>query len=700
MDCNHLDSIRCGSAGGSPEREQACRMILDALPAAIYATDAAGRITYFNEAAVSLAGRRPTLGKDEWCVTWRLYRLDGTPLPHDQCPMAVALKENRAVRGARAILERPDGTRALFLPYPTPLRDASGTLVGAVNLLVDISDQAAAETARARLAAIIESSDDAIVSKDLNGIVQSWNRGAETIFGYLAEEMIGRPIAVLFPPERLHEEDMILGRLRAGERIDHFETVRRHKDGHEIDISVTISPIRDGTGRIIGASKIARDITYQKRAEAVLRDLNETLERRVAERTRELAEAVERERAQAAERERAEAALRQSQKLEAVGQLAAGMAHDFNNLLTSILGILELIDKRVPEERVHKLVQLAVRSVQRGAKLNEQVLAFSRKQHLSPKTVDLNGLVAGIEDMLVRTLGGTVEVTTALTPDLWPTLVDPQQLELAILNLAINARDAMPFGGKVLIETRNIKAIEIDRCLNMKPGDYARLSVSDTGIGMSEEVLARACEPFYTTKAPGKGSGLGLAQVYGLAHQSGGGMQIRSTVGEGTSIELYFPRSLAQPEAATELENDTGPNAGKRRATVLVVDDQDDVREVIVAQIEALGHAVVQAASGDAALELLGHGCGIDLLIVDYAMPRISGIDLAHSARQKHPDLPVLIVTGYVDTRSVHDQLTRARLLKKPYRMAELAEAVEHLLRADGDRSFATNVVTLRGAKQ
>src|SRR5207253_6830491 len=220
------------------------RALLDVLPAAIYVTDAYGRITYYNRAAADLAGREPRLGTDEWCVSWRLYSMDGRPMRHDECPMAVALKENRAVRGEEAILERPDGTRIPFAPYPTPLRDAAGRLIGAVNMLVDIGERKGAEDARAYLAAIVESSDDAIVSKTLEGIVTSWNRGAQAIFGYSAEEMIGRPIALLFPPDRLSEEDLILDRIRHGERVDHFETVRRRKDGVEIDVSLTISPVR------------------------------------------------------------------------------------------------------------------------------------------------------------------------------------------------------------------------------------------------------------------------------------------------------------------------------------------------------------------------------------------------------------------------------------------------------------------------
>src|SRR5437763_7395657 len=563
---------------GNDAAEPHFRALLDVLPAAIYTTDAAGRITYYNQAAVDLAGRRPALGADEWCVSWRLYSSDGRPMRHDECPMAIALKENRAVRGDEAILERPDGTRIPFAPYPTPLRDAAGRLIGAVNMLVDISERKEAEDARAYLAAIVESSDDAIVSKTLEGIVTSWNRGAEAIFGYSAEEMIGRPIALLFPPDRLSEEDLILDRIRHGERVDHFETVRRRKDGVEIDVSLTISPVRDRSGRIVGASKIARDITEKKRAETALRDLNDNLEQRVAERTRELAEANNRLLTETAEREMAEAALLQARKMEAIGQLVSGLAHDFNNLLAAILGNLELLEMRLPgDDHLLKLVQAAARSARHGAKLNEQLLAFSRKQHLTPKPVDLNELVTGAQDLLRRSLGGTVEVMTALPGDLWPAFVDPHQLELVILNLAINARDAMPAGGRVIIETRNVKAIERNKPAELAPGDYVLISVADTGMGMTPEVLARACEPFFTTKDPGKGSGLGLAQVYGVARQSGGSLRIASTVGKGTTVELYLPRSLEQAEPATEACDNSPTIAESRRARVLVVDDHEEV---------------------------------------------------------------------------------------------------------------------------
>jgi PAS domain S-box-containing protein len=295
---NELKSCECKSSA-----------LLQALPAAVYTTDAEGRITFYNEAAAALWGFRPELGKSEWCGSWRLYWPDGRPMQHSECPMAVALMEKRAIRGAEAIAERPDGTRVPFLAYPTPLFDDSEELIGAVNTLVDITDRKKAEEAALRLAAIVESSDDAIVSKTLNGIIKTWNTGAERLFGYTAEETIGRPITILIPPDHIDEEPAILERMRRGERIDHYETVRRRKDGSVVDVSLSVSPLKDQHGRIIGASKIARDISERKRAQEqqrlLLREMNHrvknlftlagtmvTLSARYAQTSRQLAEAV------------------------------------------------------------------------------------------------------------------------------------------------------------------------------------------------------------------------------------------------------------------------------------------------------------------------------------------------------------------------------------------------------------------------
>ena len=255
-------------AGDAVERgDNYFRGILDSLPAAVYVTDAAGLITYYNEAAAALWGRRPELGKDHWCGSWKLYWPDGRALPHDQCPMAIALREKRPVRGIEAVAERPDGVRVPFIPYPTPLYDLSGELVGAVNMLVDITDRKRAEENAQRLASIVRFSDDAIISKDLQGVITSWNQGAERLFGYAAEEVIGKSVTILIPLDQLDEEPMILARIRSGERIDHYETIRKSKDGSLIDISLTVSPIRNSAGNVIGASKIARDITELRRAQ-------------------------------------------------------------------------------------------------------------------------------------------------------------------------------------------------------------------------------------------------------------------------------------------------------------------------------------------------------------------------------------------------------------------------------------------------
>lgn len=252
--------------------------VLQALPAAVYTTDAAGRLTFYNEAAAKLWGSRPELGSAQWCGSWRLFWPDGRPMPHDECPMAIALKQGRALKGAEAVAERPDGSRVPFLAYPTPLRDAAGAITGAVNMLVDISERKLAEISKQLLAAIVESSDDVIVSKDLNGTITSWNRGAERVFGYTSEEAVGKPIMMLIPPDRQAEEAVILDRIRRGERVDHYETVRRRKDGGLVDVALTVSPVRNIEGRVVGASKIARDITERKRfhekQSLLLREMN------------------------------------------------------------------------------------------------------------------------------------------------------------------------------------------------------------------------------------------------------------------------------------------------------------------------------------------------------------------------------------------------------------------------------------------
>jgi CheY-like chemotaxis protein len=340
-------------------------------------------------------------------------------------------------------------------------------------------------------------------------------------------------------------------------------------------------------------------------------------------------------------------------------------------------------------------VQAASRAAMRGARLNEQILAFSRKQHLAPRPIDLNALVADMSELLRRTLGGTVEVAAVLAADLWPALVDATQIEMVILNLAINARDAMPAGGTVRISTRNAGAREVNAA-GLAPGDYVCVAVADNGTGMPASVLARACEPFFTTKGPGKGSGLGLSQAFGVARQSGGDIAISSTVGEGTTVEIYLPRSVAKPLSSQPGRRTVEPTA-KRGVTVLVAEDQPDVREVAVAHLEALGYQVVQAANGRTALGLIGDGTEIDVLIADYAMAEMNGIELAEAVRARRPDLPIVIMTGYSDVSAIDALIPNALLLKKPYRLADLSAAVQSALWPE--RRADAKVVSLPGAR-
>lgn len=430
-------------------------------------------------------------------------------------------------------------------------------------------------------------------------------------------------------------------------------------------------------------------------AEAALRDLAETLEQKVAERTRALAQANDRLTAEIAERERAEAKLLQSQKMEAIGQLTGGIAHDFNNLLTAVVGSLDLLIRRTNDEKLLRLARNAMQGAERGAQLTAQLLAFSRRQQLAPEAVDPNAIVARMGDLLARTLGTHVTVETELDPELWPALADPTQLEMAILNLAINARDAMSRGGRLIIATANAPAPPPALAAELPAGPYVSVAVRDDGMGMSPSTLARAFEPFYTTKAQGKGTGLGLSQVYGFARQSGGGLTVESREGEGTEVAIYLPRSEGAVVAAhpAVIRNESG-----RGAHILLVDDDHDVRSVAAAMLEELGYRVTPAAGATMALDLLGGG-GFDLLLTDVAMPGVNGVELVKRVRKIQPDLPVLFATGYADIDAFGQTLSEEEVVKKPFRMVELASRVEATL-AEGGRTTAratAKVVPLRG---
>ena len=412
-----------------------------------------------------------------------------------------------------------------------------------------------------------------------------------------------------------------------------------------------------------------------RRRQYECRHLNEELESRVQERTGELAAANRQLLRQIEERERVEATLRQMQRLEAVGQLTSGVAHDFNNLLTVVLGNIRFLEREFTAAGIDgKLKQRLGHmraAAERGAKLTDQMLSFSRRQRLEPRALDLNEAVAGMQELLQSTMGGSIRIETKLAPDLWPAMADPTQLELAVLNLAINARDAMQIGGTLTVATASAKLGAPVHPEDPPAGEYVEICVSDTGCGMTAEVRAKAFEPFFTTKEIGKGSGLGLSQILGFAKQPGGGVRVDSKIGQGTAISIYLPRCDAIPEKAAALEKRTSA-VTMGGARLLLVDDDSAVRSVTAEALREFGYSVLEAGSGGAALDLLERTT-VDLMIVDLAMPGMSGAELASRARAKWPNTPVIFVTGFAD-RSMLADVSEAQIIGKPFAPSELAD--------------------------
>ena len=430
-------------------------------------------------------------------------------------------------------------------------------------------------------------------------------------------------------------------------------------------------PVLDDDGRILEWFGAASDITDRKRAEEHLSDLNETLEQRVA--------------AEIAERIKAEDALRQSQKMEAIGQLTGGIAHDFNNLLASIAGSLELIERRVADGRggLERYIVSGQESVRRAATLTQRLLAFSRRQTLDPRPTDVNRLMTGMEDLIRRTVGPDIAVVVTGAPTLWPVRVDASQLETAVLNLCINARDAMaPRGGRLTIETAN-RSLD-DRAArerDVPPGQYIVLRVTDTGTGMTGEVAQRAFEPFYTTKPIGKGTGLGLSMVYGFVRQSGGQVRIHSEPGIGTTMGLYLPRHVGEAEAPAAAERfASGRGDGE---TVLLIDDEDALRMLVADVLEEHGYRVLSAPDGPAGLQLLQSDVQVDLLVTDVGLPGgLNGRQVADAARTLRPELKVLFITGYAENAVMGDDHLDPgmAIFTKPFEIARLAAKVKDML--------------------
>ncbi|HEY2661789.1 MAG TPA: PAS domain S-box protein [Caulobacteraceae bacterium] len=482
--------------------------------------------------------------------------------------------------------------------------------------------------------------DYAIYMLDLDGRVASWNAGAQQIKGYRPEDIIGEHFSRFYT-----EEDR-----QAGVPAQGLETARREgrweregrrvrKDGSVFWANVVIDAIRDEKGELIGFAKITRDITERKLAQAEL--------------------------------DRAREALFQAQKMDAVGQLTGGVAHDFNNLLMVALGSLELLRKRLPNDpRCAPLVDNAVQALKRGSALTERMLAFARRRALKIEPTHVPALLRGMQGFLQRSIGPTVRIDTKVPRNLPAALTDPIQLETALLNLALNARDAMSGAGVITVSGRVAAVSQDDPTL--RPGDYVVVSVADTGAGMDAATLARATEPFFTTKGVGRGTGLGLSMVHGFAVQSGGGLVIESRTGEGTMVEIWLPVTEAPDAPADSAELDTD-DVRDPHLVVMLVDDDSLVLTSTAALLEDLGHFVLPAASGAEALEALKLHADIDVVITDYAMPQMNGVELARSIRIERPQMPVIIATGYADA-SIQD--SDALRLKKPFNQEQLRDAL------------------------
>jgi len=501
---------------------------------------------------------------------------------------------------------------------------------------------AAASSDDGRYRMLIEAvTDYAIYMLDPDGLISSWNPGARRFKGYEESEILGEHFSRFYTPAD-RKDGLPQRALAIAAREGKFEGEgwRCRKDGTRFWAYVVIDPIRDAAGNLIGYAKITRDLTERKEAERALQETRE--------------------------------ALFQSQKMDAIGQLTGGVAHDFNNLLMAVLGSLELLRKRLPADpKMMRLVDNAIQAAQRGAGLTQRMLAFARRQELKPVTLDVVELVRGMTDLLHSSLGATAQIETDFPAGLNKVLADPNQLELAILNLAVNARDAMPKGGFIVIAAREEN---VATAPDLKAGRYVCLSVADDGCGMDETTRGRALEPFFTTKGVGKGTGLGLSMVHGMIQQSGGKLVLNSKQGEGTTAELWLPVAAAGADHAPDQADVRPIDARERRLVILAVDDDALVLFNTAAMLEDLGHTVLEATSAKGALDTIRREGRIDLVITDQAMPNMSGSDLAAAIRSERPELPIILATGFAELPPGADKsLPR---LSKPFRQHQLADAI------------------------
>jgi PAS domain S-box-containing protein len=520
-----------------------------------------------------------------------------------------------------------------------------------IVFVLDLTELKKAQLESEQLARIVESADDAIISLSLTGAILSWNQGAERLLGYTKNEMIGASEKILLPADNGMEWEQIGEVMAGGKALDYFKTVRIAKSGKEKPVWLRISPIRDGSGKIIGISKIARDRSQAIKAQAL------------------------------------EEQLRQAQKLESLGRLAGGVAHDFNNLLMVILSYTEMLqDSLAADNPLRRNTLEVMKAANRAASLTRQMLAFSRKQILSPVVLDLNAVISETAKMLRRLIGEDIAFRLSPAESLWATEADSDQIVQILMNLCVNARDAMPQGGTLTIATGNNTVRE--GSVGVQPyvlsGDYVRLSVTDTGMGISKEVQSHIFDPFFTTKEVGKGTGLGLAMVYGIVKQSGGYVWVDSELGQGACFTIYLPRVKRTVAADMPAKAEERPLG---RETLLVAEDEEALREATCDYLGSLGYAVLAASSGQQALSLASqHEGHIDLLITDLAMPGINGRELAQTLGSLRPDLKTIYMSGYSDDavmqRGIHEQ--GATFLQKPFSLGTLALKVRDTLGRTG----------------
>jgi PAS domain S-box-containing protein len=613
----------------------------------ILVLDRDGRIVLVNKAALRLIGIPEGANADQQAPeVFDVFLPTGEFLPAPQRPIGRALRGEFVQNFELNFLRKSDGETGLREVTTAPVLDANGQFGQVIVTFRDIAERQRMGEARTRLAAIVDSSQDAIIGKDTRGIVTTWNAGAEKIFGYSAREMIGQPIRLLLPPDHEQEEDDILARIENGDTVEHFETLRRKKDGDLIHVSLTISPIKDAHGRIVGASKIARNITETRK-----------LERQ----------------------------LHQSQKMDAIGQLTGGIAHDFNNLLGIILGNLDLLESYAESnEAALDQVRTAQRAATRGADLTRRLLAFARMEGLKPASTLLNSSIESMIGLAKRVLGPEITITTQLDESLPRVFVDAAGLESALLNLVVNARDAMPGGGSIAVSTRLVNLEESYATVRMgelKAGWYACAAVSDTGEGMSKETLDRAFEPFFTTKSRDKGTGLGLAMVYGFAKQSGGAARIYSEPGKGTTVSIYLPLVAAEQEqsAVSQRQSPTTKMAG----VVLVVDDEVDLLKIASAYLKEMGLTPLVAIDGASALEIIRREAAIDLMVTDIAMPGgMNGVELAQQTLVINPKIKLIYSSGFPADALAEKRMSliQGPMLHKPYQRSEFKAMVRSVL--------------------